>query len=68
MQRTFTTGQIAKHFGVDLWQVLYALRRGRLPKPVRVGIYWIFVEADLPAIEAGLRKAGYLDREAARAK
>jgi len=65
--QTFTTGQVANHFGVELWQVLAAIRRGLISEPKRVGHYRFFTEADLPAVEAGLRQGGYLRKETALA-
>ncbi len=60
MPPTYTTGALAKHFGVAVWQFLQLIRRGFLPEPGRVGIYRVWFEADLPRIEAALRAAGYL--------
>lgn len=68
MATTFTTGQIAKRFGVDLWQVLQAIRRGFLPEPQRIGIYRFWTEADLPRVREALIAAGYLREEVGDAR
>lgn len=55
-----TTGDLAAHFGIPMWQILYALRRGYLPEPPRVGIYRVWADDDLPRVRAALVRAGYL--------
>jgi hypothetical protein len=60
MPRTFTTGQLARHFDLPAWQVARAIRRGFHPEPPRIGNYRLFTEADLPRVEEALRRAGYL--------
>jgi hypothetical protein len=57
---TLTLGDVARRFGCDLWQVRSLYTRGILPEPARVGIYRTVKEDDVPAIEAALRKAGYI--------
>ena len=59
----FTTGQLARHFGVALWQIDYLWRRGLLEEADRAGILRVVPEADLPKVEAALRRAGYLPKE-----
>jgi hypothetical protein len=66
-----TISAVAKHFakrypGLDLptWKVRRAVERGCIEEPPRIGVYRLFVVADLPRIEAGLRAAGYLPAEA----
>lgn len=53
--------QVARHLGCAAWQVRRVLRRGLLRPPPRVGTYHVFTAADLPRIEAALRRAGYRD-------
>ena len=67
MPTTFTSGDLSKHFGVPVWQIVRVVQRGFLPEPARIGSYRVWTEADLPAIEQALRAAGYLQREAAHA-
>ena len=55
-----TVGAVAKHFGLREWQVRRVFERGLLPEPVRVGAYRVVTEAELPAVEDALRRAGYL--------
>ena len=65
MPPTYTIGAIARHFGVDVWQVRGAILRGLLAEPPRVGIYRVWVESDLPRVRAALVAAGYLKEEPA---
>jgi hypothetical protein len=61
----YTIGKVATHFGVQTWWIRRCIERKLLHEPKRVGAYRVWVESDLPAIEAALRKAGYLkDQEA----
>ena len=53
-------GAVGKHFGVSQRQVCRLFERGILPEPARVGAYRVVDPDDLPAIEAALRRAGYL--------
>ncbi len=55
-----TLGAVAKRFGCRQWQVRRLFERGLLPEPPRVGAYRVIAEADLPAVEDALRRAGYL--------
>jgi hypothetical protein len=57
---TYTTGDLAKRFGVFPWQLVRAITRGFLPEPQRIGCYRVWTEVDLPQVEAALRAAGYL--------
>ena len=58
MSATYTTGDLAQHFGVPSWRVLAAIRRGFLGEPERVGIYRVWTEEDLPRVREALVKAG----------
>jgi hypothetical protein len=60
MPPTYTTGTLARYFGIDVWQVLQAIKRGFLAEPPRVAIYRIWTESDLPNVRAALIAAGYL--------
>lgn len=53
-------GSVAKRLGVTQKQVRRLFERGILPEPPRVGAYRVVDEADLPIVEAALRRAGYL--------
>lgn len=55
-----TVGQIAKRFGVDMWQVQKLFERGLLPTPQKIGVYRVLPEAAMPAVEKALREWGYL--------
>jgi DNA-binding transcriptional MerR regulator len=55
-----TIGDVAKHFGCQAWQVRRLFERGLLPQAPRVGAYRVVAAADLPLVEAALRRAGYL--------
>jgi hypothetical protein len=63
MPTTFTTGDLAKHFNVPVWQILQTMRRRFLEEPPRVGIYRVWTEADLPRVREALVNAGYLPEE-----
>ena len=63
-----TSGQIAKHFGVDLWQVLSLLNRKRIAEPKRHGTFRAFERAALPAIEKAMIEAGYLEQAPGKRK
>ena len=56
----YTTGAIARHFGVPVWQVRRLVERGLLQEPARIGQYRLFTPEQLPAIRAALVQAGYL--------
>jgi hypothetical protein len=60
VSQNYTTGSLAAHFGVEVWQVRRLFERGLLPEPGRVGAYRVVTEAELPAVEKALIAAGYL--------
>jgi hypothetical protein len=60
-----TTAQIARHYGLETWQVRRLYERKILPPAERFGLLRVIFDEDLPAVEAGLRKLGYLKAEAA---
>jgi DNA-binding transcriptional MerR regulator len=62
-QSYYTLGQVARHFGVQLWQVRRLYERRLLPEPPRVGTYRIIEPRDLERVGAALRRAGYLRGE-----
>ena len=66
MPKTYTTGDLSKHFRVPVWQILQTIRRGFLDEPGRVGIYRVWAADDLPRVRAALAAAGYVREEAAR--
>jgi hypothetical protein len=55
-----TLGVVAKRFGVKLWQVRRCFERGLLPPAARCANYRVVEERQLPAVEAALRRGGYL--------
>lgn len=63
MSRAFTTGDVARRYGIPLWNVIRLYQRGLLPPADRIGSYRVVKEEDLPAVEAALRKAKYLPQE-----
>jgi hypothetical protein len=62
--RKLSIGQAAARFDVPLWKVRRLFERGLLPEPERIGVYRLLDEADLPAVEAALLRAGYLKETA----
>lgn len=61
----YTTGDIARRYGVEVWQVRRLYERKMLPPGARAGTYRVVTEAELPAVEDALRRAGYLPTEEA---
>lgn len=55
-----TLGEVAQLLGVPSWKVARLFERWFLPEPQRVGQFRVIAEADLPQVEAALRRAGYL--------
>jgi hypothetical protein len=55
-----STGELARHFGCEAWQVRRLYERGLLPPARRIGRYRYVALTDLPAVEAALARAGYL--------
>jgi DNA-binding transcriptional MerR regulator len=55
-----TLGDVADHFGCEVWQVRRLYERHLLPPAARIGMYRIVDPDDLPKVEAALREAGYL--------
>ena len=55
-----TLPEVARRCGVPVWCVRRLYERGLLPAPPRAGQYRLVHPADLPAIEAALRRAKYL--------
>jgi DNA-binding transcriptional MerR regulator len=62
-RQTYTLGDVARHFGVEVWQVRRLYERGILPPAARVGLYRVVTTDDLPIVERALRSAGYLPNE-----
>lgn len=56
----FTTGGVARHFGVEPWVIKRLYKSGRLPEPTRFGRYRMVPASDLPAVQAALVAAGYI--------
>jgi len=65
-----TLGAVARHFGVEVWQVRRLFERGLLPPAERLGAYRVVPARDLAKVERALRQAGYLPakEEAGNAK
>ncbi len=55
-----STGELARRFGCEGWQVRRLYERGLLPPARRIGRYRYVAEADLPAVEGALARAGYI--------
>jgi hypothetical protein len=60
--REMTLGDVARHFGIQLWQIQRLYQRGLLSQPRRIGSYRVVSARDLPVIRAALRAAGYLGK------
>lgn len=60
-----TMGDIARHYGLDTWQVRRLFERKMLPPALRCGLYRVVPVTELPNVEAALRGAGYLHEETA---
>lgn len=58
-------GDAATRCGVESWQLRRLDQRGLIAPPARIGRYRAYMESDLPAIEAALRKAKYIKSEPA---
>ena len=58
MLSLYTTADLARRYGIPVWKVRRLCDRKILPEPVRIMNNRVFVEADLPAIEAALRRVG----------
>jgi hypothetical protein len=59
-----TTGDVARHFGCQVWQVRRLFERHLLPRGPKFGAYYLIPAEDLPRVEAALRAAGYLPARA----
>lgn len=53
-------GDVARYFGVQLWQVRRLFERGILPEPGRIGRYRIILGMQMPKVKDALIKAGYI--------
>ncbi len=60
MSDVLTLGDLARRFGVKDWQMRQLVDTGKLTPRGKVGVYRVFSEADVPAVQAALMKAGYL--------
>jgi hypothetical protein len=61
-----TTGELAAHFGRPGWQIRNAVDALGASIP-RAGLYRLVPRELLPAVEAELKRRGYLPEEAAHA-
>jgi hypothetical protein len=59
--QTYTLGDLARRYGLPTWKVRRLFERGLLEEPGRAGMYRVVTEADLPAVEEALVRAGYID-------
>jgi hypothetical protein len=59
-----TLGQVARHFGCQLWQVRRVFERGLLEEPARVGAFRVIAREELHRLERALREGGYLPQPA----
>lgn len=55
-----TLGDVARRYGCPVWKLRRLYERGKLPPAERAGQYRVVRPADLPTIEAALRRAGYI--------
>jgi hypothetical protein len=60
-----TLGQVASHFGVQLWQMRQAIARGLLKPSGRVGGWQVIHRRRLEEVRAALERGGYLKPAAA---
>lgn len=56
----YTTGDLARMFGVKLWKVARLFEDGLVAQPQRFRNYRLIPKKQIPAIEKALRKRGYL--------
>ena len=61
-----TLGQIAEHFGCEVWMVRNLFKRGLLPEPDRVGQYRYVPRSQLPQVRKALKAAHYLPGQTRR--
>lgn len=55
-----TLGEVAVYFGLKVWQIRRLFERRLLPEPPRFGQNRMVKRSQFPAVEAALRKGGYL--------
>jgi hypothetical protein len=61
-KKLFTTGETARIFGVQTWQVRRLFEGGHVDEPAtRAGLYRLIPQADLAKVRAALVEAGYLE-------
>ncbi len=64
LKNAYFVGDLARLHGIQPWQVRRAIQRavanGVMAEPARVGISRVFMDCQLPIVEAALRDAGYL--------
>jgi hypothetical protein len=63
MSILLTIGEAARRMRVPTWRLRRLYERGLLPPADRVGPVRVVDEADLPRLEAALRRAGYVPEE-----
>lgn len=57
-----TLADVAQRLRVRQWQIRRLYGRKLLPEPPRLGQNRLYVEEDVPLIEAALKEAGYLKK------
>jgi hypothetical protein len=62
MDAYYSTGQVAKLFGIEVWKIRRVLSDGSLPLPPRFCGKRAIPGTMLPAIVDALRERGWLDR------
>ena len=53
---SFTTGDLARHFGVSIAQLKYALETARVEPAERVGILRVYHAEQLAAVESAVNR------------
>ena len=53
-------GPVARHFGVEVWQLRRCSERGLLPPARHVGVYRTVSRDELPQVREALVAGGYL--------
>jgi hypothetical protein len=59
-EKDLSTGEAAQAIGIFHWQLVRLFTRGLVPEARRFGRYRAIAPADLPALRAAARSAGYL--------
>jgi DNA-binding transcriptional MerR regulator len=55
-----TTGDVAEHFGCQIWHLHTLMSRGTLEPTTKIGRWRFFSRNDLPKAERALVEAGFI--------